>query len=77
MHISVKADDGDETVVRANLVSGELALVTIETGSVQINAKIQPEAVTLTADKARELAKALTSVADAIDFVRTNEFALP
>jgi hypothetical protein len=40
-------------------------------------AKIQPEAVTLTADKARELAKALTSVADAIDFVRTNEFALP
>ena len=45
MHISVKADDGDETVVRANLVSGELALVTIETGSVQINAKIQPEAV--------------------------------
>jgi hypothetical protein len=76
MVISVKADDGDETVVRANLVSGELALVTIDTGSMQI-AKIQPEAVTLTADKARELAKALTSVADAIDFVRTNEFALP
>ena len=76
MVISVKADDGDQTVIRANLVSGELALVTLDTGSMQI-AKIQPEAVTLTADKARELAKALTSVADAIDFVRTNEFALP
>ena len=76
MVISVKADDGDQAVIGVNLVSGELALVTLDTGSMQI-AKIQPEAVTLTADKARELAKALTSVADAIDFVRTNEFALP
>jgi hypothetical protein len=75
MLISIEAG-GDDAVVSANLVSGELALVTIETGSVQI-AKIQPKAVTLTSDKARELAKALTSAADAIDFVRTNDFALP
>ncbi len=78
MLITVKANDGDPVLVRANLVSGELAHVTlVETRSVQIDAKIQPEAVALTADEARELAKALTSVADAIDFVRTNEFALP
>jgi hypothetical protein len=77
MRIFVKADYGDEAVVRANLVSGELGFVTLETGSVPIDAKIRPEAVTLTSDKARELAKALTSLADAIDFVRTHDFALP
>jgi hypothetical protein len=77
MLISVIANNGDEAVIRANLVSGELALVTIEPGSVQIDPKIHPEAVTLSSDKARELAKALTSVADAMDFVRTNKFGLP
>jgi hypothetical protein len=69
MRIFVKADYGDEAVVRANLVSGELGFVTLETGSVPIDAKIRPEAVTLTSDKARELAKALTSLAEGMSHI--------
>lgn len=77
MRIAVKADNGDEAAIGANVVSGELALVTLESGTDRYNSKTEPELVTLTADKARELAKALISVADAVEFVRTNDFALP
>ena len=77
MRIAVKADNGDEAAIGANVVSGELALVTLESGTDRYNSKTEPESVTLTADKARELAKALISVADAVEFVRTNDFALP
>ncbi len=77
MRIAVKADNGDQAAIGANLVSGELALVTLESGTDRYNSKTEPESVTLTADKARELAKALISVADAVEFVRTNDFALP
>jgi hypothetical protein len=77
MRIAVKADDGVEAAISASVVSGDLAFVTLETGSAQYNSKTEPEALTLTVDKARELAKALTSVADAVEFVRTHDFALP
>ncbi len=77
MRIAVKADNGDEAAIGANVVSGELALVTLDSGTAGPNSKTEPEAVTLTADKARELAKALISVADAVEFVRTHDFALP
>lgn len=77
MRIAIKADNGDEAAIGASVVTSELALVTLETGGAQVNSRTEPEAVTLTVDKARELAKALTSVADAVEFVRMHEFALP
>jgi len=77
MQISVKAGDGDEAAIGANVVSGELALVTFETTSTRSNLKTERLPMTLTVDQARELANALTSVADAVEFVRANEFALP
>ncbi len=77
MRIAVKADNGDEAAIGANVVSGELALVTLESGTARVSSKIGPESVTLTADKARELARALMSVADAVEFVRTHDFAWP
>jgi len=77
MRIAVKADNGDEAAIGANVISGELALVTLESGTASYSPKTEPESVTLTADKARELAKALLSVADAVEFVRTHDFALP
>jgi len=77
MQISVKAGDGDEAEIGANVVSGELALVTLETTSTRSNLKTELQPMTLTVGQARELANALTSVADAVEFVRTNEFALP
>jgi hypothetical protein len=77
MRIAVKADNGDEAAIGANVVTGELALVTLESGTARYSSKAEPESVTLTADKARELAKALMSVADAVEFVRAHDFALP
>ncbi len=78
MRIAVKADYGDEAAIAAHVASGEVAVVTLETGTARDKPKTEPEeAVTLTVDKARELAKALISVADAVEFVRTHDFALP
>ena len=77
MRIAVKADYGDEAIIGANVASGQVAVVTLETGTARDKSKTEPEAVTLTVDKARELAKALMSVADAVEFVRTHDFALP
>lgn len=77
MLFAVNANDGDEAAISATIVSGELALVTLEISSAPYKLKTEPQPVTLTADKARELAKALISVADAVEFVRTHEFALP
>jgi|HubBroStandDraft_6_1064221.scaffolds.fasta_scaffold876812_1 hypothetical protein len=74
MRIKIQADDCDQTAISAEVVSAQLAFVTFKTESSRYPSK---EAVTLTGDDARELAKALLSAADAIDFMKINEFALP
>jgi hypothetical protein len=74
MHIKIQADDCDQTAISAEVVSAQLAFVTFRTENSRYHSK---EAVTLTGDDARELAKALLSAADAIDFMKINEFALP
>ncbi len=71
MRIAVQADDGDEVAISADFVSVEQALVTLEIENPLYDSEVELEAVTLTVDKARELAKALLSVADAIEFVNT------
>ncbi len=74
MHIKIQANDCDQTAISAEVVSAQLAFVTFKTDESRYRSN---EAVTLTGDDARELAKALLSAADAIDFMKINEFALP
>jgi hypothetical protein len=74
MRIKIQANDCDQTAISAEVVSAQLAFVTFRTEGSRYHSK---EAVTLTGDDARELAKALLSAADAIDFMKINEFALP
>ena len=74
MHIKIQPNDCDQTAISAEVVSAQLAFVTFKTENSRYHPK---EGVTLTGDDARELAKALVSAADAIDFMKINEFALP
>ena len=71
MRIAVQADEGDEVSISADFVSIEQAIVTLEIENSLYDSQIEVETVSLTIDKARELAKALLSVAEAIEFVRT------
>ena len=78
MLIAIKVDNAHhDAAIRANVASSELALVTLDTGTSRSHSRNENETVTLGVEEARELAKALISVADAVEFVRTNEFALP
>jgi len=69
MRIAVQADEGDEFSISADFVSVEQGVVTLEIENASYKSEIQIEAVTLTVDKAGELANALLSVVDAIEFV--------
>jgi hypothetical protein len=60
MRIAVQADDGDEVAISADFVSAEQALITLEIENAIYEPKAECEAVTLTVDKARELAKFTT-----------------
>ncbi len=71
MRIAVRADEGDEVSISADYISVEQAVVTLEIENALYNSEIEIEAVTLTVEKARELARALLSVVEAIEFVRT------
>jgi hypothetical protein len=69
MRIAVQADDGDEVTISADFLSVEQAIVTLEIENGLYNEIVEFESVTLTIAKARELAAALLSVAEAIDSV--------
>jgi hypothetical protein len=71
MRIAIQADEGDEVSISADFVSAEQAIVTLEIENALYHSETQIEAVTLPLEKARELAKALLSVVEAIEFVRT------
>jgi hypothetical protein len=71
MRIAIQADDGDEVSISADVVSAEQALVTLQVENALYEPVAELETVALTIDKARELARALLSVADAIEFVAT------
>jgi hypothetical protein len=71
MRIAIQADDGDEVSVRADVVSIEQGIVTLEIENLLYDSTIEIESVTLTLQKARELADALLSAADSIEFVST------
>ena len=71
MRIAIQADDGDEVSIKADFVSVEQAIVTLEIENGIYNSESEIETATLTIDRARELARALLSVVEAIEFVST------
>jgi hypothetical protein len=70
MRVSVQADEGDEVSISADFISVEQAIVTLEIGNTFYNSQTELESVTLSIDKARELAQALLSLVNAIEFVK-------
>lgn len=71
MRISVCADEGDEVSISADFISVEQGVVTMEIENALYNSEPEVETVTLTVDKARELAKALLSVVGGIELGTT------
>ncbi len=71
MRIAIQADEGDEVSISADYISAQQAIVTLEIENALYNSEIEIEAVSLTIEKARELARALLSVVEAIEVVRT------
>ena len=70
MRVSVQADEGDEVSISADFISVEQAIVTLEIENTFYDSQTELESVTLSIDKARELAQALLSVVNAIEFVK-------
>ena len=77
MRIAIQADEGDEGSISADYISAEQAIVTLEIENAIYNSDTDIEAVTLTVERARELASALLSVVEAIEFVRTPTNLVP
>jgi hypothetical protein len=71
MRISIRADEGDEVSISADFISVEQGVVTMQIENALYNSEPEVETVTLTVDKARELAKALLSVVGAIELGTT------
>ena len=71
MRIAVQADDGDQISICADFISAEQAVVTLEIENELYTTDSEFDLLTLTVEKARELAKALLSVAEAVEFVGT------
>ncbi len=71
MRIAVQADDGDEVSINTDVISAEQAVVTLRIENPIYDPVAELEEVTLTIDKARKLAFALLTMADAVEFVGT------
>jgi len=69
MRISVQADDGDEVSINTDVISAEQAVVTLQIKNPIYDSVAELEEVTLTIDKARDLAWALLTMADAVELV--------
>jgi len=69
MRIAVQADNGDEVSICADFLSVEQAIVTLEIENMLYDDVSEFDSIALTIDKARELASALLSVADAIESI--------
>ena len=69
MRIAIQADDGDEVSIKADFVSAEQGIVTLEIENALYNSALEIEFVMMTLEKARELANALLSVVASIEFI--------
>jgi len=70
MRIAIQADDGDEVSIYADLLALEHGLITLEIENQLYSEISEFDSVTLTIGKARELAAALLTVAQDLEFVR-------
>ncbi len=70
MRIIVQADHGDAVAICADFLNVEQAVIILEIENQLYNAISELETVTLTVDKARDLAAALLTVADDLELVR-------
>lgn len=70
MRIAIQADDGDQVSICADVISVEQAAITVEIENALYSNDATLENVTLSVEKARELAQALMTVAEAVEFVR-------
>ncbi len=69
MRIAIQADDGDEVSITADFLSVEQATVTLEIENALYSEVSEFDSVTLSIERARELANALLTVVDAIEIV--------
>jgi hypothetical protein len=71
MRVIVCADDGDQIAIDADDVATEQAVIRIELENPTYNECSEFEGVTLTIDRARELAAALLTISEAIESFHT------
>jgi hypothetical protein len=67
MRIIVRADDGDQITVNADDIATEQRIIRLELHNLAFNAVEDFELVTMTVERARELACALLTIAEAVD----------
>jgi hypothetical protein len=79
MRIFVRADDGDQIVVNADDLATEQQLVRLEFSNLAFDDCNEFDSIALTTARARDLAAALLTIADAIDGreVEPNESLIP
>ena len=70
MRIVVRADDGDQLTVEADDLATEQQVVRLEFHNLTFDESEGFESITLTVDRARELASALVHIAAAVDGVK-------
>jgi hypothetical protein len=71
MQVIVRADDGDQIAIDADDVATEQAVIRLGFANPTFNEASEFEGVTLTTARARELAAALMTIADAIESYHT------
>jgi hypothetical protein len=69
MRIVVRADDGDQITVKADDLATEQRIVRLEFHNLTFNEIDDFESITLTVERARELASALAIIAASVDDV--------
>ena len=69
MRIAVQAEDGDAVSISSDVISAEQAVVTLQIENPIYGTVAELEAVTLTIERARDLAWAILTMADAVEFV--------
>ena len=67
MRIIVRADDGDQITVNADDIATEQRVVRLELHNLAFDEIEDFELVTMTVERARELARALLTIAEAVD----------
>jgi hypothetical protein len=77
MQVIVRADDGDQIAIDADDVATEQAVIRLCVANPTFDEASEFEGVTLTTTRARELAAALMTIADAIESYHSQPWQEP